>query len=69
MVLSRMIDNMCTTCDGLGKYPMYRTCYDCHGTGYYYSVKGTFIDMYEKINNVSTRRRLNHRRLQGHIEE
>lgn len=52
IILSKVIDNVCGTCDGLGKYPMYRTCYVCHGTGYIYSVQGTFIDMYQSIKDV-----------------
>jgi len=53
IIISNVIDNMCTTCDGIGKYPSYRTCYDCHGTGYYYSIKGSFIDMLNNIKHVS----------------
>ena len=69
MVLSTMIDNMCDTCDGLGKYPIYRTCYNCHGTGYYYSVQGTFIDVYEKMKNVSFSGKFDNRRVQRTITE
>lgn len=69
MVLSSMIDNMCTTCDGLGKYPMYRDCYECHGTGYIYSLQGTFINIYEKIKDVSFGRKFNNRRIQRTIKE
>lgn len=46
IVLSTIVNNKCTTCDGTGKYPSYRNCYDCHGTGYIYSVYGSFRGMF-----------------------
>ena len=36
-ILSTIVDNICNTCDGSGKYPSYRDCFDCYGTGYIYS--------------------------------
>jgi len=52
MILSTVIDNKCLVCGGTGKYPSYRNCYECHGTGYIYSTTGTFINMYTKLKNV-----------------
>ena len=42
MILSRFGDNNCSTCDGIGKYPSYRDCYECHGTGRHYSIIRAF---------------------------
>ena len=53
IVISTVVDNICTKCDGTGKYPSYITCYSCHGTGYYYSVQGSFIDIFERIKYVT----------------
>jgi DnaJ-class molecular chaperone len=43
--LSTVIDNKCNTCNGSGKYPSYRDCYDCYGTGNIYSFQGAFYSL------------------------
>lgn len=53
MVLSLVIDNRCTTCDGIGSYPSYRGCYECHGTGYYYSIKRSILEAIDKTTTIS----------------
>jgi RecJ-like exonuclease len=42
-VLSTVVDNICIACEGTGRYPSFRYCYHCHGTGYIYSVYGNFF--------------------------
>ena len=42
IILSYIYCNICSTCNGSGKYPSYRECYDCRGTGFEYSVRRGF---------------------------
>jgi DnaJ-class molecular chaperone len=51
IILSTVIDNKCITCDGKGKYPSYRNCYECHGTGYYYCPVRRVYEIKEKLYN------------------
>lgn len=65
IILSTVIDNKCITCDGKGKYPSYRNCYECHGTGYYYcpvrrvyEIKEKLYNKYSKCVNINGCKRL-----------
>jgi len=39
----------CIACEGSGKYPSYRECYTCYGTGYQHSVKGEIMYVYSLV--------------------
>lgn len=54
-VISMVIDNKCITCNGVGKYPSYRRCYVCYGTGYYYSIIGSIGNVLDKLHVINRR--------------
>jgi DnaJ-class molecular chaperone len=49
VILTTVVDNKCTCCQGTGKYPSYMYCYTCQGTGYNYSLRRSLYEMKENI--------------------
>jgi DnaJ-class molecular chaperone len=48
-MLSTVFDNKCVCCSGTGKYLNYSICYLCNGTGYNYSIRRSFYELKENI--------------------
>ena len=49
IIISKIVDNKCVCCEGKGKYPIYRTCYLCQGTGYKYSIRRSIYNSTESV--------------------
>ena len=48
-IISSLSSGECLVCEGCGKYPSYRTCYSCNGSGYiheYSIIKLVYQQMY-----------------------
>ena len=58
IILSTVKDNNRVCCLGTGKYPSYRYCYDCHGTGRYYSLTRALYSMKENVHEMYVNYRL-----------
>ena len=54
LIISKIIDNECKCCGGTGKYPSYKYCDDCYGTGQIYTIQGTISNILIKTKLVES---------------
>ena len=51
LLLSTVVENICVACRGTGKYPAYRQCENCHGSGYCFSIRGCVFKIKDLLAN------------------
>jgi len=49
LILSKIIDNECKCCGGTGKYPSYKFCDYCYGTGQIYTLRSGISEILIKV--------------------